>query len=394
MHILIIPSWYPTKNNPIAGIFFKEQAEALATKIDKVGVLIIREISILNLREIIKEKIFLYKIGIGNYSKTKELELGYISIPKIKFIKKLQNIIFSNLAFKKYIKQYGKPDLCHLHSYLRGDTALMIKQRYGIPFVITEHFSGFARKLIDDKSIEFAKKVFKNAEKRIAVSKKFANLLYNVTGQNFIYIPNMTDPFYFTIINNKGKSRDFAFLNIASLDENKNHNMLLEAFAEKFKDKKNVILIIVGRGPLEIKLKAKARNLNIEKNVVFFGPASREQVKQLFQSSDAFVLSSKYETFGVVLIEALSCGLPVIATKCGGPESIVVEENIGELVDIDKDALANAMEKVYSKKYNSEYIRKYAIEHFSKEAVTSELIKVYKTVLLAKKNSNTDRNIA
>lgn len=394
MHILIIPSWYPTKDNPIAGIFFKEQAEALAEKIDKVGVLIIREISILNLREIIKEKIFLYKFNITNTSSAREFELIYITFPKIKFIKKLQNNIFSKLAIKKYITQYGKPDLCHLHSYSRGDTALMIKQRYKIPFVITEHFSGFARRIIDDKGMEFAKNVFRNAEKRIAVSKKFADLLYNVTGQNFIYIPNMTDPFYFTIVNNKGKSRDFVFLNIASLDENKNHYMLLEAFAEKFKYKKNVKMIIAGKGPLEIKLKAKAKELKIEEKVVFFGPASREQVKQLFHSSDAFVLSSKYETFGVVLIEALSCGLPVIATKCGGPESIVVEEGIGELVDIDKDALANAMEKVYSKKYDSEYIRKYAIENFSKEAVTSELIEVYKTVLLSKKNSNTDRNIA
>lgn len=52
MHILIIPSWYPAKDNPIAGIFFKEQAEALAEKIDKVGVLTIREISILNIHEI------------------------------------------------------------------------------------------------------------------------------------------------------------------------------------------------------------------------------------------------------------------------------------------------------------------------------------------------------
>ncbi|OQB98731.1 MAG: Mannosylfructose-phosphate synthase [Spirochaetes bacterium ADurb.Bin110] len=264
----------------------------------------------------------------------------------------------------------------------------MIKQKYGIPFLITEHSSGFKRNLIGNKELIFAKRVFRIAEKRIAVSKQFADYLYSITDKYFIYLPNMTDTEYFTIINNKSKSSDFVFLNIASLDNNKNHYMLIEAFAEKFKDINHVKLIIAGKGPLESKLKAKIIDLNIEKKVVFKGQVSREQVRELFHNANAFVLSSKYETFGVVLIEALSCGLPIIATKCGGAESIIADERIGELVDIDKEDLANAMEKVFNNinKYDSAYIREYAINSFSKEVVTSKLIELYKIILLSKKN--------
>jgi len=388
MHVLIIPSWYPTKDNRISGIFFKEQAEALAEKIDFVNVLNVSGYSLRNLSTIINEGLLLfkYKINIETTYKIRTFQFNYIVFPKIRTIQRIQNKIFYNIAIKKYINLFGKPDICHLHSYSKGDLALFIKRKYNVPYIVTEHFSGFARKLIDKREIIFAKNVFENAEKRIAVSNKFADLLCSITGQKFIYVPNMTDPTYFTIKKIISESNEFAFLNIGSLDENKNQNMLIKAFYKKFKDKRNVKLIIAGNGPLEANLKAKVKQLNLENKVIFFGSASREQVKELYHHSNAFVLSSKYETFGVVLIEALSCGLPVIATKCGGPESIIIDEKIGELVEIDTDQLAGAMERIYSniEKYDSDYIRKYAIDNFSKEVVTSKIIEIYKDVILSK----------
>lgn len=388
MHILIIPSWYPTKENPIAGIFFKEQAEALAEKVNNVGVLAVNKISIINFKKIIKEKIFFYKIAIDS-SILNTVMISYVVFPKIKLLQYLQRKVLHNLVVKKYIKKFGKPDLCHLHSFSRGDVAFLLKKKYGIPYVVTEHFSGFARKLLSKKDIEFAKEVFKAAEQRIAVSRKFSDHLYSFTGQKFIYISNMTDPNYFKIITKNKTSNVFKFLTIGSLDENKNQIMLIEAFYQKFKNSDNVKLIIAGEGPCERKLKDKVKKLNLENKIIFYGAATREQVKMLYNNSDVFVLPSKYETFGVVLIEALSCGLPVIATKCGGPESIIVDSNIGELVEINKNDLADAMEKLIlnKNKYNEEYIRKYAVDNFSKDVVTSKLIELYKSVLIRSKNN-------
>ena len=95
--------------------------------------------------------------------------------------------------------------------------------------------------------------------------------------------------------------------------------------------------------------------------------------------SNAFVLSSEYETFGVVLVEALALGKPVIATKCGGPESIVTPE-VGYLISKNSEKeMTDALLKLYQNwnKFNSLQIRQYCLENFSEKAVIGELTKIY-----------------
>ena len=93
------------------------------------------------------------------------------------------------------------------------------------------------------------------------------------------------------------------------------------------------------------------------------------------QKADCFVLSSFHETFGVVLIEAMSCGTPVLSTKCGGPESIVTNDEVGILSDFD--SFGENMALIYSKKYNPDTIRKYAVDHFSESVIAEKLTKIY-----------------
>ena len=101
MHVLIIPSWYQTKKDKISGIFFKEQAEAIAKKLEKVGMLIIREIPLYKIHEIISEKVFLFKTEEFNFNNVNCISIQYITIPKVKFVKKILNHIFSKMAFKR-----------------------------------------------------------------------------------------------------------------------------------------------------------------------------------------------------------------------------------------------------------------------------------------------------
>jgi len=145
---------------------------------------------------------------------------------------------------------------------------------------------------------------------------------------------------------------------------------------------KNVSLLILGGGPEYGSLKKEIEKLNMKKQIALYGFARREDVLRELQNSNAFVLSSKYETFGVVLIEAMSCGLPIISTKCGGPESIITDESIGLLVESDNiQELSTAMLKVYNGKYDRKYIRDYSIESFSEDAIVYELNKVYEKIL-------------
>ena len=124
------------------------------------------------------------------------------------------------------------------------------------------------------------------------------------------------------------------------------------------------------------------RELGLENAVNYYGLKTRREIAEIYEKYDCFVMPSSKETFGVVYIEAMASGLPVIATKCGGPEDFINKEN-GILVDPDcVDQLATAMCHVYKnrKEYDSVRIRQYVNENFSGHAIAKRLIKEYKTV--------------
>ncbi len=383
MHILVLPSWFPTKENPISGIFSIEQAEALAKYGNQVSILEFESRSIKSVFHGLTAIPFLPKFQFSLKNGVNYLNIQYVSFPRIRYFKNMQIDILSDISIMKYKSRFGIPDIVHLHSFAMGEAAIRIKKRYHIPFVVTEHLTSFARDLITRKELRFAQNVFKAAAYRIAVSNEFCRLLYEKTGLKFSYIPNLVNTFFFECNSSdiRKKQEGFVFINVASLDSKKNHKMLLQAFYAAFKDDLKVKLCIVGRGPLEHELQQMIDNLGMQERIFLLGQKSRNEVKSLLCESDAFVLSSKIETFCVAIIEALSCGLPVIATKSGGPESIITDRRLGELVECEESALIEAMRNVYSIRYDKKFIRDYAVSNFSEGTVVKKLSLVYAKVI-------------
>ncbi len=380
MHVLIIPSWYPNKNNDTQGIFFKEQVEGLATKSDIIiGCIALNQSSLRYLFS--KQKsIYDYKNEIINNVQT----INFLH-PTFGRNKKIHSAIRKSLfiiLFKIYLKKYGKPDLVHLHSFLYGELAIWIKEEYNIPYVVTEHNSGLARNIIKSKCFYRAKKIFETSDYNIAVSRLFGNLLKNKFNIEFAYLPNSVNINFFDIIH-LGKKDTFDFINIASLDKNKNQEMLIKAFSHSFRNESKIKLTIVGRGGDYNILEGLIKDLNMGNNIILYGKASREEVKALLQNSDVFVLPSQFETFGVVIIEAMACGLPVVATKCGGPETIIVNNKLGILSDIDEISFSKALSNIYENKskYDTNYIRRYVEDNFSSEVISNKLINIYESTL-------------
>jgi glycosyltransferase involved in cell wall biosynthesis len=120
----------------------------------------------------------------------------------------------------------------------------------------------------------------------------------------------------------------------------------------------------------------------MEKQISLYGKANRDEVKKLLQNSDVFVLSSKYETFGVAVVEAMACGLPVVSTKCGGPESIIIDDRLGYLSDLNVNDLSNKILEINQNrdKFNSKYIREYIENNFSEKYVVSKLQEIYREI--------------
>ena len=168
--------------------------------------------------------------------------------------------------------------------------------------------------------------------------------------------------------------------------ERKGFRTLINAFAQVLRTNANVRLEIGGDGPERKKLHELCKSLGIERSVLFLGSLSREQVRDALWRAHAFVLPSYLETFGVVLLEAMSTGLPVIATKCGGPE-FFVDSKSGIIIEPgDEHGLAEAMQTVmHSTHYSAECIHRRIVDNFSEKVFAESLISVYDNVLRDRK---------
>mgnify|MGYP003408026041 CR=1 FL=1 len=370
MHVLIIPSWYPAFTGDIGGSFFREQALALQNYGHKVGVIYPQVESLRNIKKyIVQSKGLSFEMDemIPTY------RWYYLnSTPRLNNYNSSKWVSYGLKLFNKYIEKYGKPDIIHVHSMLNGAfLANEIKNKYNIPFIITEHSTAYARGLISHNQIESLKPILFNSSMNIAVSKEFVKLLNDIFKVNsWNYIPNIVNRAFLkkdiSLVNNS-----FKYISVCLLDPKKKVENLIYAFKEVVKIYPNLLLEIGGDGPEKRKLESLVVDLKIVENVIFLGKLTRNEVREKISDSSAFVLSSEYETFGVVLVEALALGKPVIATMCGGPESIVVAE-VGVLVEKNSIAqLAKAMIEMFESyhKYDPNLIKKYCEDNFGEKIV-------------------------
>ncbi len=133
------------------------------------------------------------------------------------------------------------------------------------------------------------------------------------------------------------------FLNVARLSRQKGQDILLRAFPRVRAALPGATLALVGAGPDEAALKALAGALDLEDCVTFHGHQSDPST--YFKAATCFVFPSRWEGFGLALVEALSFGLPVVASACSfGPRELITDDRIGFLAPVgDEAALASAM---------------------------------------------------
>lgn len=397
MHVLIIPSWYPNQKNQVRGIFFKEQAIALSENGVKVGVIYPELIPPNELLEDFIEKKTGTTIGYEeNIFTVRATERHWL--PKFKDFKKKHWLNLGEKLFRIYVEKQGKPDIIHAHSALLGGVlASKLKTIFDIPFVITEHSTEYARSKLSNTEKLLAKEVFSVSNLNIVVSPQLGELLKDEIGIGidfkYRWIPNLVSNIFecadldFEVTRNHKKKKRyshkiFRFLNVALMDRKKQQAKLIQAFSQAFKDE-SVELRIIGDGPLLNYLKDLVRKLKLQDRVYFLGRQTREAVLEEMLTADAFVLPSRYETFGIVLIEALACGTPVIASRCGGPECIVREKD-GLLVDRDSiQQLSEAMKTMRENINNYEPVglREDCLARFGSKVVAQKIIKVYEEVL-------------
>ena len=379
MHIMFIPSWYSNVRNKVHGSFFKEQASELQKAGVKVTVAYNEVWPLTMIGKIHEEKGLNYNIEDG--LKTYRYK-NYNYIPKNALMFKVFNKRMEKL-YKEIVKKEGPIDIIHAQSSLWGGiSAAYISEKYNIPLVITEHSSVERGPYVKNSYVPFIRDSYKKAKKVITVGNGLKNEIQALSGRNDIeVIGNLVDLSKFTI-KKRIQNEKFIFFSLAFLEGEKGFDTLIKAFAKKFKDKE-AMLYIGGDGSQRAWLEALAQENGVKKQIIFLGALSRDDVAKWMNKCDCFVLPSRYETFGVVYIEALASGRPVIGALNGGAEDIINNLN-GYLVPIDDiDKLAEKMLELYKKidSYNEEEIRSDCLKRFSPEDIVNKIISVYKEVL-------------
>jgi len=387
MKIFIIPSWYPYPSNPINGTFFKDHAESLAEAGHEVVVVAAEVVSLKSFfrsQKDLKTRIYEEK-GVKTYQ-----SLALNRHPKHPEAFYRQYTALLKHLLDKALQDEGRPDLIHVHSSLWAGAALADFDT-GIPMIISEHLKEF---LIYKGFSDFQKKLIQHAYNKAdaviapssAVMKRIKQY-FNIPGQCGTHIiGNMVDTEYFKPPENKFPTNRFTFLVVAMLRPEKRIDKIIETFIP-IGNTQLAKIRIIGNGPEFKKLKETARNCSLTRQVEFVRDTGKDIVLKNLQHADVCMLYSKMETFGVSLVEALSCGVPVISGNIGGPNDFITKQN-GILVPIDNPiALKDAMKEMieHPEKYDPLKIREDIVRRYDKKVIVKKLETLY-SCRLSEKN--------
>ena len=395
LHVLFMPSWYPSPAVPVNGIFNRDQAQALGKAGVQVGV-VYPELSYWRTLSLKAIRAGRRRTGFYDEQSILTYRIHRWFMYRVQRRIQVQAMI---TAAHRYIARAGRPDIFHVHTAnFAGFAALALSREYGVSYLITEHETSYFEKIYSDDFLTKIQPVFAQAAAVISVSKAAGKVLIDlglVKDDQLTVIPNLVDVDFFTPPDLPGLSSPaapFRFLSIGALEARKRVDMTLRAFAQAFPEDNTVHLEIGGDGPERARLEALTNELDLTQQVTFLGVLNREQVRDAMRRAHVFVHASLFETFGVVLIEALAAGIPVISTACGGPEDIVSSQ-VGRLVPVDDPAaLAEALRELRLSydRYNHAAIREFAVRRFAASTVSAQIIDLYRLILTRSRPANSD----
>lgn len=249
----------------------------------------------------------------------KELGAKIVRIPDVKVIGAVKYIA----EIKKVIKE-NSIDVVHIHTYYNSMFALIAAALSGVELRITHSHSTQS-----ETNPSFLKKLYFTASSLVIRTLTTSRLACGSEAGKSLFGENSK----FTVINNGINLKDFAYkndtrkllrkqlalpskgtvlLHVGRFETVKNHSFLIDIFAEYLKKDPSSILLLVGRGPLENKIKQRVKLLKLDKSVKFLGV--RSDVKDLYNVADLFVFPSLFEGLPVVLVEAQTNGLSIVAS--------------------------------------------------------------------------------
>jgi len=380
--VLFLAGWYPNEDHPLTGIFIQRHARAISPWCD-VGVVYVhqslhrtkKEVAVTVEDGVKTVRIYMPRPPFGNIP----LDLAYLKIVNSRFVNAMQGIRFLVREFRGF-------DIIHLHEIRPlGIVALLAKHWLGIPLITTEHSSEYHDTPPSGLERRKCRRILENSAVVLPVSRALERDLVDIApGAMFEIVPNVVETSSFVPTSVSRATPKKRLLHVSLLDDaQKNISGILTATARLKQRRDDFELHIVGDGPDRQKLELFAKSLELSDTVVFHGMVSDQQLPSLMNQSHVFVLNSNYETFAIVGVEALASGVPIISTRCGGPEEYVNASN-GVLIDVgDTDQLVEAMNLMLDSwhTYDPDVLHDAIVERYSEGKVGKMMLSIYNDVL-------------
>jgi glycosyltransferase involved in cell wall biosynthesis len=292
----------------------------------------------------------------------------------------------------RQLRRHFSFDLIHAHfTYPDGVVAAHLGRRYEVPVVITEQNPWGPWMMnkwpgVRERAIWAARQ----SACHMAVSRSVRSTIESFAGklENLVVIPDGVDGSEFSLPANQNRRVPDQIVFVGAVRPVKGVDVLLEAVRVLADRGRRLSLVLVGEAYFgtyrqeELRLKQMVSELRLGDCVRFVGKQPLPELVRYMRQSAALVLPSRAESLGMVLVEALACGTPVVATRCGGPEDIV-NDRVGVLVPPeDPAALADGIEHVLDHHYDPAILRAHALENFGLEYVGQRLSKVYQDAVV------------
>jgi len=373
MNILLLTHSYPDAAIKWRGLFIHDQALALSMEHDVIVVYF--RVDYGRLAPFSK-----YSVIKRQNGRVTEYELttckSFPVINQVKYLKDTYKFISHEILDRKKI------DIIHSHlSYPGGFLGTILQKRKGIPCVLTEHswINKYFRSLIHKTSVLYT---LNHSACVVAVSHALKDDINRYCKRPVYVVPNVVEMKKFSLTGTSSKDKK---LNAGILGGMGNYRKGLDILIKALPLLKDLELTvhIGGDGKFLTKFKDMAKELDPEGKCIFYGEIKPEAILDFYSKLDFYVLPSRDETFGVVVVEAMACGLPVIATKCGGPEEIITKET-GILIEKENPAeLAAAIRYVAGRlgSYDRKAIRDYVLKKYSPESFVKSISVVYQELL-------------
>ena len=375
---LFLCSWYPNRRNPTLGNFVQKHAEAASLLNEAVVLAIVADETIHSIEVVENRRGELNEVLVYFPKK----KAGFLSFSKLRSFLSYRKAF--DMGMKRVNQLVGPPDIVHLNViYPLGYFARKLKEKLGVPMVISEHASGFqgGANAYPKVILSLAKKVLKSSACVMPVSNDLGERLKQLSPNITIkVIPNVENEAIFIPSEEIDVTNKFVHISTA-FEPAKNLLGIIRTVKRLSSENANFSLHIISDGDVS-KAHQLARELGVLNSFVFFYPTmTTQEIAGFLKTCRALVLFSNFENFPCVIPEAFMAGIPVIATAVNGIPEYVNESN-GILIQAKDEAglLAAFKSLIDSQPFDKEKLRAYAMEHFSYAAVGQQLDEIYKNL--------------